>query len=284
MRRQQLWTGALLVVVIWGVSGCGFILNKLPRVKLEPPPAEKPQTAEAETKPVTEEPTPATEEPVQPAASAETEVVMGELPEPAGGGESSGSSGGVKFVPVGAQRTLTEADLRGLSKWQLDILRNEIYAAHGRRFQRSDLQQYFDRQTWYQPDAGFTESRLSSVEKRNAAFIADYQKRRGQVGSTTTTQKAAPPRRVTSSSGQVLPYSSSQRLGVEDLAGLSKWQLEVARNEIYARHGRPFKRSDLRQHFRNQSWYTEDSSFTEGRLSSLEKANVQTILAYEKMQ
>jgi hypothetical protein len=284
MRRQQLWTGVLLAVVIWGVSGCGFILNKLPRVKLEPPPAEKTQTAEEETKPVTEEATTATETAAESAATEETEVVMGELPEPAGGGESSGGSASVKYVPVGAQRTLTEADLRGLSKWQLDILRNEIYAAHGRRFQRSDLQQYFDRQTWYQPDAGFTESRLSSREKRNAAFIADYQKRRGQTTTTKTTTTKAPPRRVTSSSGQVLPHSSSQRLGMGDLAGLSKWQLEVARNEIYARHGRSFKRADLRQHFRNQSWYAEDSSFTEGRLSSLEKANVQTILAYEKMQ
>lgn len=271
MRRQQLWMGVLLAVVIGGVSGCGLILNRLPRVKQELPPGGKPQTAEEETQPV-------------PASTEETEVVMGELPEPAGGDESSGGSASVKYVPVGAQRTLTEADLRGLSKWQLDILRNEIYAAHGRSFQRSDLQQYFDRQTWYQPEAGFTESRLSSREKRNAAFIADYQKRRGQVGSTTTTKKAASPRRVTSGSGQVLSYSSSQRLGRGDLAGLSKWQLEVARNEIYARHGRPFKRADLRQHFRNQPWYAEDSSFTEGRLSSLEKANVQTILAYEKMQ
>ena len=77
------------------------------------------------------------------------------------------------------QRYLTIADVVGLNSLQLDLLRNEIYARHGRRFQRPDLQQYFDAQPWYRPvyDPGsFDEGRLSTVERWNADFIANYQR------------------------------------------------------------------------------------------------------------
>ena len=34
---------------------------------------------------------------------------------------------------------------------ELEIMRNEIYARHGWVFNRRDLQDYFGRQSWYQP-------------------------------------------------------------------------------------------------------------------------------------
>lgn len=80
--------------------------------------------------------------------------------------------------PVGSQRYLTVGDLSGLSSWQLDILRNEIYAWHGRRFQRGDLQAYFDRQPWYRPvyaPEAFPEGLLSSLERYNVELIANHQ-------------------------------------------------------------------------------------------------------------
>ena len=80
--------------------------------------------------------------------------------------------------PVGSQRYLTVDELSGLTSWQLDILRNEIYAWHGRRFQRADLQAYFDRQPWYRPayePEAFPEGLLNSVERYNVELIADYQ-------------------------------------------------------------------------------------------------------------
>lgn len=274
----------LLVAMLVMVPGCGFLLNKLPRVKLEPPSgqqqtetkSEAPSSSDPATK-LDPEPPQTTDEP------APKTVIKGTLPEPAGG-ESSGG-GRVTFVPVGAQRTLSTSDLSGLSKWQLDVLRNEIYAAHGRTFDRSDLQKYFDRQTWYTRDSGFSDSRLSNLEKRNAAFVADYQKRRGQVGSGSRSSGGA--RRSSGggsqwvSTGFVLPFSSDRRVTSSDLGGLSRWELDVARNEIYARHGRPFKRGDLRDYFRGQAWYSEDGGYSDGRLSRLEAANAETIRQYE---
>lgn len=265
------------------LSGCGTIISKLPRVKIEPPaqqaaPASGQAAAPApQGQDAAAEPTPAAGAAGSSSAATPAPVIKGTLPKPAGGSAgSTGASRRPRYVPVGAQRTLTASDLSGQSKWQLDVLRNEIYAAHGRRFDRRDLQAYFERQTWYAPDSGFSESRLSALEKRNAAFVASYQK-----GGGRTAGSARRPARRSGGGGQILPFSSDRALTAADLSGLSNWQLDLARNEIYARHGRPFKRADLRNYFRSQGWYSEDAGFSESRLSSLEKRNADFIRKHQ---
>lgn len=77
-------------------------------------------------------------------------------------------------LPDSAKRKLKKSDLKGLSKEELRIARNEIYARHGRMFDDKKLQKYFDSQSWYEgtvPASEFSEDVLSSVEKKNVAFI-----------------------------------------------------------------------------------------------------------------
>ena len=77
-------------------------------------------------------------------------------------------------------RQVTEADLKNKSAWTLDIMRNEIYARRGRKFENEKLQAYFDRQSWYRPiysPQEFNSVWLSPQEINNAKFILDYQKR-----------------------------------------------------------------------------------------------------------
>ncbi|MBW4575908.1 MAG: YARHG domain-containing protein [Aphanothece sp. CMT-3BRIN-NPC111] len=81
-----------------------------------------------------------------------------------------------------SQRLVTDADLRGKNAFELDIMRNSIFARHGRRFQSKDLQEYFDRQPWYRPRYSpeeFPDSLLSPLELQNAVYILGYQKRYG---------------------------------------------------------------------------------------------------------
>ncbi|MCI8950292.1 MAG: YARHG domain-containing protein [Lachnospiraceae bacterium] len=78
----------------------------------------------------------------------------------------------------------------------------------------------------------------------------------------------------------ILPESSIRLLSISDLAGLSKEQLRIARNEIYARHGRMFATEELQQYFNSKSWYRgtiSASSFSESMLSQLEKDNIKLI-------
>jgi hypothetical protein len=80
----------------------------------------------------------------------------------------------------------------------------------------------------------------------------------------------------------ILPFSATRIVNVEDLAGLSPWELKVARNEIYARHGRTFVHQDLSCYFAKQSWYQTDANYSDKNLSKIEVANATTILNFEK--
>jgi len=79
--------------------------------------------------------------------------------------------------------------------------------------------------------------------------------------------------------------SSTQMLTSDDVSSLSAWELSVARNEIYARHGYVFKKNiQIKAYFENKSWYHEVPAFrgADSDLSSIELANVKLIQAQEK--
>jgi hypothetical protein len=83
-----------------------------------------------------------------------------------------------------------------------------------------------------------------------------------------------------SSSDHILPDSDKRVLSEEDIANLSKGQLRLARNEIYARHGYVFKSADLQKYFSSKSWYNADPSY-DGSLNEVEKENVKLLKARE---
>lgn len=72
-----------------------------------------------------------------------------------------------------SERYCTYDDIAGLSQWDLCVLRNSIYARHGRKFKRADLRAYFGQFGWYHPR--YTEVQLSSIESRNVSFIKQFE-------------------------------------------------------------------------------------------------------------
>lgn len=91
-------------------------------------------------------------------------------------------------------------------------------------------------------------------------------------------------------SGYILPYSDTYQYSYGELSGYNTWELYLARNEIFARHGRGFKNADLRSYFNSCSWYSEIYSPQEfdsieassGILNSVEKKNAETIKSVER--
>lgn len=78
--------------------------------------------------------------------------------------------------PEGSIRYLTYSDLAGLSKWQLSVMRNEIYARHGYIFTANmDIKRHFEGKSWYYPSYYNVDGMLSKVEKANIAFIKSYE-------------------------------------------------------------------------------------------------------------
>lgn len=83
----------------------------------------------------------------------------------------------------------------------------------------------------------------------------------------------------------ILPNSDSQYLSDYDLVQLTPEELRLARNEIYARHGRIFKDEALQQYFSSKDWYVPQvaaDDFTDDMLNDYEKANKDLIAKYEK--
>ncbi|WP_410981765.1 TcaA 3rd/4th domain-containing protein [Bacillus cereus] len=74
------------------------------------------------------------------------------------------------FFPDSHIRKLTSAELNFLTKEQLRIARNEIYARHGHIFQTKDMQAYFLRQSWYRENPYYT-GELNDVETYNVELI-----------------------------------------------------------------------------------------------------------------
>ncbi|HJQ23683.1 MAG TPA: YARHG domain-containing protein [Blastocatellia bacterium] len=146
--------------------------------------------------------------------------------------------------------------LRGLGLYELRLLRNEVYALHGRMFNTSWIQQYFDQQPWYTPKEDFKDAQLTAIEVANInTIIAAENRMHEEVSSRPVTR--------------------------EMLEGLFLEDARKLRNEIFARHGRTFKDKWLQKYFSSFAWYTPDPNFKDTSLTDIEKKNVATILAYE---
>lgn len=79
-------------------------------------------------------------------------------------------------------KLITESDLSELTAEQLRLARNEIYARHGRKFNDSTLQSYFNKCSWYHgtidPDS-FSDDLLNDFEKQNKDIITNYEIKMG---------------------------------------------------------------------------------------------------------
>ncbi|WP_242212690.1 TcaA 3rd/4th domain-containing protein [Bacillus cereus group sp. BfR-BA-01383] len=111
-----------------------------------------------------------------------------------------------------------------------------------------------------------------------SAYNLPFQKKSAEK---TVVYNVTPP--VTTSyvyNGFIFPDSDIRKLTSSDLRYLSKEQLKIARNEIYARHGHIFQTKDMQAYFSKQSWYRENPYFT-GALTNIESYNVELIKSRE---
>lgn len=86
-------------------------------------------------------------------------------------------------------------------------------------------------------------------------------------------------------SDYILPMSDRGYLTEDDLKTLSKDELRLARNELYARHGRLFKDQELQAYFNTFDWYDgriAPDKFSDSMLNMYEIANRDLIVAYEE--
>ena len=154
-------------------------------------------------------------------------------------------------------KLVTEAMLRGLSLHELRLLRNEIYARHGRIFKTLWIQQYFGGQMWYDPKEDFKDEDITGIDKTNIETIVALEtKLHNSISSKPITRAL--------------------------LNGLFVEDARKMRDEIYARHGKVFKDPWTQKYFASFDWYKANPNYTDASLSPVEKGNLVVIAAYEK--
>jgi YARHG domain-containing protein len=145
------------------------------------------------------------------------------------------------------------------------VLRSEVEAIHGKRFNEPWLQQYFDERYWYKAAERYDPKKLSAIELKNLETIAVAQKKS---------------RKIALAPGDMELFED-KLISPQMLHGLSLHELRLLRNEVYARHGRQFQAPWLSQYFYAQAWYQPSDTFKDEDLSGKDKINVETIVAYE---
>ncbi|MCG8182709.1 YARHG domain-containing protein [Tenacibaculum piscium] len=105
---------------------------------------------------------------------------------PAGKITNNGKQPMRKFVglyPIASERTLTHYDMKSLTKKDLKIMRNEIFARHGYIFKPAgEMDNYFRNINWYVGKNNNVDYLLTNIERKNIKFIQTYEKK-SNVGS-----------------------------------------------------------------------------------------------------
>lgn len=164
------------------------------------------------------------------------------------------------IFPDSRTRLLTVADLDGRSMEELRIARNEIFARKGRYFNSPDLVARFSKFAWYAPNTW--NPMLSSIEAANVQLLS------------------RPEDPKNGASDFIIPDSDTRLLTAQELNKLSKSDLRIAKNEIFARKGRYFESADLKSHFGRFAWYAPNT--WSPKLSSIEESNAALIAKFEK--
>jgi hypothetical protein len=212
--------------------------------------------------------------------------------------------------PLYYTREITESDLVSRTLWELTLLRNTIYARAGNTFRKKWLADYFNAQPWYHPLPAIDESKLTALDRRNAELIAKYDASlsRDQVkimlqnvmadvrASGSAPEDKIELRLLSARLGTWVgpsdtpaderspledPTVLDKQLSVDQLKDLSRRDLRLLRNTIYARRGRPFRSDLLRAYFEATEWYKADPGYTEARLNAVDNRNIKVIRSVE---
>jgi caspase domain-containing protein/YARHG domain-containing protein len=164
------------------------------------------------------------------------------------------------IFPDSDTRLLTPADLSGHSRDELRIARNEIFARRGRYFNAPDLVARFSKFAWYAPNTW--NPQLNPIEAANVDLLDHSESAQGGP------------------SDFVFADSDRRLLTAPELNKLSKSDLRIAKNEIFARRGRYFEAADLKSHFGRFAWYAPNT--WNPKLNPIEEANIALIDRFEK--
>ncbi len=173
--------------------------------------------------------------------------------------------------PSREDTVLTEADTRE-SQEAITILNQENTKTQTEQPAQTEAQTKTEAQTQTPVQ--------TETQPQTQAPVQTETKPQTQAPAPVQTETQAP--QQTASGGSYILAESSQRALTDgDVAGMSYDDMQMAINEIYARHGRRFGSSSIQSYFESQSWYqgtVEPEQFDESVFSYTEQQNIQFLL------
>mgnify|MGYP005803002601 CR=1 FL=1 len=155
---------------------------------------------------------------------------------------------------------------------------NGLYAVHG----------HMGSETMYQITKSGNQLGIATVSQRQLSGTEDYYSNANGVSwlsiGNGNTGETAPASEGTDSSGNspdyILPDSSNRIIDPSEFGDFSINDMQMAVNEIYARHGRRFQDEGIQAYFDSKSWYSgtvDPDYFDESVLSDVERENIDTL-------
>lgn len=118
-------------------------------------------------------------------------------------------------------------------------------------------------------------------EEVQAAATGNSSEQKTVVVSTQNTESQEQKTSSEQSHDYILEGSDSRYITADELSNMSGEELTLARNEIFARHGRKFQDAAIQAYFNSKDWYTpsiEPDDFDyDTMLNKYEKANIKVI-------
>lgn len=131
---------------------------------------------------------------------------------------------------------------------------------------------------------------VSSVYPNVSSIMSRNQVQLSQPEPTATPVPAEQAQNTAETGEYFFPESSSRYLTDEEISAYNSDQLELAKNEIYARHGRQFVTDYIADYFNSKSWYqgTIDPGTFDAEQNSIfneyELANIEKIAEWEEQK
>lgn len=167
-----------------------------------------------------------------------------------------------------SKRIVTKAELGKLESYDLELLRGIVFGKRGRIFKEQTIQDYLSKQKWYKANAKFTNSVLTTNERRNIDLIREAEADKHdyiQPGDLRFWEKK-----------EIVENKLSPNTAAE-------WRVLIA--EMEAIHGKTFPDEPwLQKYFEERYWYKANPNYTPTVLSELDRKNLQTIMSARDKQ
>ena len=165
---------------------------------------------------------------------------------------------------------LSAAEVNAMDAEQTQFVINQIYAKSGYIFRTDALQAYFSSMAWYSPVSNdASQLSMSSLDRSNLTLLVRH--RDGMSNRA-------------SGLGYLWTYSAVQSpLSASYVRNLSKSDVQLLINTIYAKNGYIFETDQLQRLFNTQGWYrgtTRSMEAVTNSFSSTDRQNLNLLLQY----